>query len=434
MKKITLILLLFTYFLGHAQSNNELNTFIRDVISYSPLLKGQNNMTKIGELKTLIQTSFAKPIIGFETGITRIDPVSKASFGGNSAPMVLQFQPNMNYSTQFFANQVLYDWGKNSVMIEKSKLETQLSSLQIDQQRINLGYAVANIYHQIIFLRKALEIQKNELERIKNHLLITQKQVELGEALEFDKINSQIKASNQETKLIETENIVKKLSDYLLTLVGQEKYTLLFSAQSVILPSSTKSNIVQNNTIQQLNAEEAVILKDIQVANSSSLPTISGMASLGVRNGFVPRVNGETPPFADDFKLNSMVGIKLNVPIYSGKRATMQMNIAKLQQEKIRYQLADAEEKLNYEIRQANINLSTLQAKASNQSKLVEQSKYAYKLAESRLKQGLLRNIELDQVQNQLEEAQLAEANLSYLITIQELELLKIQGIKFWDL
>jgi hypothetical protein len=37
-----------------------------------------------------------KPIIAYEAGITRIDPVSKVTFAMGGAPSVLQFQHNMN--------------------------------------------------------------------------------------------------------------------------------------------------------------------------------------------------------------------------------------------------------------------------------------------------------------------------------------------------
>ena len=71
--------------------------------------------------------------MAYEAGITRVDPVSKATFAMGGAPAVLQFQPNMNYNTNFVASQTLYDWGKNKMAIEKSQLETQWSKTQIEQ-------------------------------------------------------------------------------------------------------------------------------------------------------------------------------------------------------------------------------------------------------------------------------------------------------------
>ena len=190
--------------------------------------------------------------------------------------------------------------------------------------------------------------------------------------------------------------------------------------------------ISSNLEMEQLSAQEAIAKKEIELAQSANLPSVSGIATLGIRNGYVPRINGETPNFSDDFKVNSMVGLKLNIPIYSGKRGATQTSIAKIQQERIQLQLQDTQEKLNNAFEQAKSNLQTNVQKYESQKKVVEQSKYALKLAENKYKEGFIRKIELDQVQNTLEESELIFTQYGYLIKLNQLELSKIQGLKIW--
>jgi outer membrane protein TolC len=140
------------------------------------------------------------------------------------------------------------------------------------------------------------------------------------------------------------------------------------------------------------------------------------------------------PAFEDDFKLNSLVGIKLTVPIYSGKRASMQQHLAKIQQERISFQKEDTQSKLAYELRQGEANLKLIEDKLATQKKVIEQAKYAYQLGEARYKEGTIKQLELDQIQNLLEEAQLQEENFKYQFNLQQLDLLKTQGVKFWEL
>jgi len=184
MKKIAL--LIFVAFSAQSQTNNELNKLVQQVLSYSPVLKAQKTSLQIGDTKSQIQQSYAKPIIAYEAGITRVDPVSKVVFATGGVPSVLQFQPNMNYNTNFVASQTLYDWGKNKSTIDKILLETRLSQTQIDQTAFGLGYQIATVYHQILFLQNVLTIQKAELNRIKSHTEIVENQIKLGEALELD--------------------------------------------------------------------------------------------------------------------------------------------------------------------------------------------------------------------------------------------------------
>lgn len=430
MRKIALLTLLALT--AQAQTNRELNTLVQQVLTYSPIIKAQKTQLQAGEIKTQIQGSYAKPIVAYEAGITRIDPVSKVTFATGGVPSVLQFQPNMNYNTNFVASQTLYDWGKNKSTIDKILLETRLSQTQIDQTAFGLAFQIATVYHQILFLQNVVTIQKAELGRINSHKAIVENQIKLGEALELDVMGLRIRAQNQETKITETETQIDKLIDFLQTQSGQKG--LKEQIKAILQANTTKGAIEQHPSILSLEAEKSVFEQEIAIQSKASTPTLAGSATLGVRNGYLPRINGEVPAFEDDFKLNSLVGIKLTVPIYSGKRASMQQSLAKIQQERIAFQKEDTQTKLAYELRQGQANLSLIQDKLATQKKVIDQAKYAYQLGEARYKEGTIKQLELDQIQNLLEEAQLQEENFKFQFNLQQLDLLKTQGVKFWEL
>mgnify|MGYP000022181488 FL=1 len=430
MKKIALFTLLALS--AQAQTNKELNTLVQQALTYSPILKAQKTQLQAGEIKTQIQSSYAKPVVAYEAGITRVDPVSKVTFATGGVPSVLQFQPNMNYNTNFVASQTLYDWGKNKSTIDKILLETRLSQTQIDQTAFGLAFQIATVYHQILFLQNVVTIQKAELSRINSHKAIVENQIKLGEALELDVMGLRIRVQNQETKITETETQIDKLIDFLQTQSGQKD--IKNQIKSILQANSSKGTIEQHPAILSLEAEKSVFEQEIAIQSKASTPTLAGSASLGVRNGYLPRINGEVPAFEDDFKLNSLVGIKLTVPIYSGKRASMQQRLAKIQQERIAFQKEDTQTKLAYELRQGQANLNLIQDKLATQKKVIEQAKYAYQLGEARYKEGTIKQLELDQIQNLLEEAQLQEENFKFQFNLQQLDLLKTQGVKFWEL
>lgn len=415
-----------------AQSKG-LPELIQGILQHSPALKGQRNLIKMGLVKTQIQESYNKPIIGAEVGVTRIDPVAKASFNFGGANSTLQFQPNMNYNSQFVANHVLYDWGRNAMAIEKTRLETQLSQAQVEQQEFQLGFQIANLYQQIIFNRKAIQVQKSQLKRLENNLQVILKQVSLGEAIEYDKISQQVKIANQESKILESENQVARMVDYLSTLLGANAEAYLVEIPPVWQVQKEKPiESFTNPEITQIKAQEDIINKSIELAKSENTPTLAGIATLGLKNGYVPRINGETPAFADDFKVNSVLGLKLSIPIYSGKRAFYQTELAMIQKERIALQLEDTQEKLGTEWRQAQLNYQNYLKKSSTQKEVVTQAQYALDLANTRFKQGLIRRIELDQAETILEESQLMQAQYDYQLNLQQLELYRIQGIKIW--
>jgi outer membrane protein TolC len=338
----------------------------------------------------------------------------------------------MNYNTNFVANQVIYDWGKNALALEKSRLENKLTQVQIDIATYNMAFQIATIYHQIKFLQNAIKIQYAELNRIKTNAEIIGLQVKLGEMLELDQLGVHIRLKNQEIKIGETELQVNKLIDFLNTQAGKDIKPWLKNAE--LIKQDSKGSIEENPLLVQLNAEDAILQKEIHLQEKSSSPTIAGIASIGVRNGYLPRVNGETPAISDDFKLNSLLGIKLTIPIYSGKRSFFQENIIKYQKDRVQMQREETGAQLSFELRQAEANLAQLSKKLSIQNQVIEQAIYAYKLAENRFSKGTIKQIELDAVQNTFEESQLQKENIYLQISLQQLEILKTKGLKFWEL
>lgn len=52
-----------------------------------------------------------------------------------------------------------YNWGKNALALEKSRLENKLPQVQIDLATTNMAYQIATMYHQIKFLQNVIKIQ-----------------------------------------------------------------------------------------------------------------------------------------------------------------------------------------------------------------------------------------------------------------------------------
>jgi outer membrane protein TolC len=339
----------------------------------------------------------------------------------------------MNYTTGFSANHVLYDWGKNAIAIEKTRLENALTQSQIETQEANLAYQITQLYYQYQLLQKSLAVQKNQQKRLNEQLSIIEQQVKSGTNLEYDQLSQQVRNQSHTVKIAEMEGQLFDLLDYLSTLYGNDASSLL--KENSLAPDKkylSAQSLTNNLDLQSFSAQEMLAKKETEFTKGGNLPSISGMASIGIRNGYVPRLNGETPAFADDFKLNSVLGIKLNIPIYSGKRTELQTQIAKINEERIQYQKIDTEKKLNYAERSARNNLSTILQRIEAQEKAVQQAQYALNLASERYKLGFIKKIELDQAENLLEEAQLNLVQFTYQAKKQEIDLRKIIGETFW--
>ncbi|MFD1820620.1 Outer membrane protein TolC [Pseudarcicella hirudinis] len=422
---------------GFAQGKTDeaLNQLIRSAIEYSPKIKEQQQTILIGDYKTRIHQANEKPNIAGEVGVTRFDPVAKATLGGTT----IQFQPNMNYNANVGANYTVYDWGKNALEVEKSKLETELSKTNVEGLKNIYAYQVANLYYGIVYLQKAIEVQKQQLKLVNDNEKIISDRLKQGDALDYDQISVQVRYKNAESRLADLQSQLERQYIYLNSLVGKDIRGSI-TAQTTFdlgLPELTVDNAyndaqTSNFDLKTLKEKDLIYERDVKLSQMSLAPSLVANGSVGIKNGYFPRINGEIPSFSDDFKLNSVLGIKLNIPIYSGKKGAYNTSIAKLNREMLKYSVDVTNQALRRDLEQAQNDLKTAQEKMDLSEKTVFQADYALKLAESRFKNGVITNVEIESAQTALKEAQLTQLQYQYQIVLAKLEINRLTGVKFW--
>ncbi|MBB6002928.1 TolC family protein [Arcicella rosea] len=417
------------------KTDETLKQLVRSAIEYAPKIKEQQQMVNIGDYRTKVQESALKPQIQSEIGVTRIDPVAKANFGTTS----LQFQPNMNYNANIGANYVLYDWGKQNINIEKSKLETELSKTGVEGLKNIYAYQVANLYYGIIYTQKAIEVQKEQLKLVEDNGKIIGDRLKQGDALDYDQVTIQVRYKNAETRLTDLQSQLERQYIYLSSLIGKDAHGVIpnnadFNLGLVALSTEEAFNQAQNSNfdLKTLKDRDLIAEREVKIAKMGSAPYIAANASLGLRNGYLPRINGEIPPISDDFKFGSTVGVKLTIPVYSGNRTAHQTEIARLNREMLKYSAEVTNQNLKRDLDAAQNDYNTAKSKLELSERNVFQAQYALKLANARFKNGVITNVEIEASQTALRETQLTQLQYQYQMSIAQLELNRLTGIKFW--
>jgi outer membrane protein len=146
----------------------------------------------------------------------------------------------------------------------------------------------------------------------------------------------------------------------------------------------------------------------------------------------LPRINGETPDITDDFKLNSVVGVKLTIPVYTGHRGAHQTEIAKINRELLKYSVEVTNQALKRDLEAAQNDYNTAKNKLALSEQNVTQAQYALNLANIRYKNGVLTNIEIEAAQTALQDSQFTQLQYQYLMALAKLEMNRLSGVKFW--
>ena len=439
MKHIFLYIILFVFLFSETyaqeKSNETLNQLVRASIEYAPKIKEQQQMVLMGDFRTKIQESALKPQISTEIGVTRFDPVAKAQFGTSS----IQFQPNMNYNANIGGNYVIYDWGKQFINIEKSKLETELAKTGVEVLKTVYAYQVANLFYGIIYAQKAIEVQKEQLKLVDENSKIISNRLKQGDALDYDQVSVQVRYKNAESRLTDLQTQLERQYIYLSSLIGKDAHSLIpagtdFNVGTADLSVEGALNQAQTNNydLKTLKDRDLIAASDVKIAQMSALPNLAANAQVGVKNGYVPRINGEQPNFTDDFKLNSVVGVKLTIPVYTGHRGAYQTEVAKLNREMLKYSVDVTNQALKRDLEAAQNDYNSAKNKLDLSERNVFQAQYALKLANTRYQNGVLTNVEIEATQTALKDAQFSQLQYQYQMALAKLEMNRLSGVKFW--
>ncbi len=252
-----------------------------------------------------------------------------------------------------------------------------------------------------------------------------------GDALDYDQVAIQVRYKNAESRLVDLQTQLERQYIYLSSLIGKDAHGSI--------PTGTDFNLgtvdlsVDGALAQaQISNYDIKVLKDRDLIAERSLPVLAANAQVGIRNGYLPRINGETPPITDDFKFNSVVGVKLTIPVYTGHRGAFQTEAAKINREMLKYSVDVTNQTLKRDLEAAQNDYNSAKNKLELSERNVFQAQYALKLANTRYQNGVLTNVEIEAAQTALKDAQFTQLQYQYQMALAKLEMSRLSGVKFW--
>jgi len=429
MKQLFFIGILFSTLQGLAQDNpikdDQLKALIQKAVTNYPRIKELEEQLNVYAVKDEIAKSNYLPNISAEAGYRFFYPVPSIDFNGAN----LKFQPVNNYDGHIGISQLVYDFGKTKLQLERTKTERQLTQTNIDNSKNAVAYQVTQIYYGIRFLLKSVTVQEEQIKTLKENEQLIQSKLKNGDALEYDLLTTQVRTKNAENRLEDIKSQLEKQYIYLQLLTGEDQ-------RATIKPSEDKdmlqliSDIAQTNW-KTSNAEATLLQKqlelynyDLKAAVVNNRPAVLASAASGFKNGFVPDI--------EKLKFNVNAGIGVSVPIFSGNRTKLQQKLTQVNIATTKKSLETVQANIQKDLATVNADYKNLQVKLENTNTLVQQAQRAFSLAKTRFKEGLITNVELLGAQTNVEDATLQQVQLQYQMTLDKLESYKIAGTKIF--
>jgi len=342
----------------------------------------------------------------------QVSLIPAEAFGGPEGEFEeLVFSTKQNMTATATLSQLLFD-GSYIVGLQSAKVYLQISKNAKTKTDLEIRKAVINAYGNVLLAEESVAILNRNIEILTKNLNETTKIFENGleeeESVEQLKITlSSVKSNLNNTKRLKTLayqmlnitlgldiNTQTTLTDNLETLTAKHMNLALLEAEETV-----------ENTIDYQIAENDLVSKEllVKLEKSKALPTLSAF------------INGGYASYSDSFTFldndqrwfgSSLLGISLNIPIFSSGMRSASTQRAQINLEKAKANLTETEQQLKLQIANAKSQYQFAIEEYSNKKENLKLAERIEQKNQTKFFEGISSSFELRQAQMQLYSAQ----------------------------
>ena len=309
-------------------------------------------------------------------------------------------------------NQTLFSFGKIGNAIKAANYFKQYSQFQYSADYQAIITRIKKAFYLALLQQKVWEVaiqsQASAYDNYENIKL----RFESGTVSEFDLLQAETRWQNTiPANTLARKNYEVALNNLkaLVDIPLREEITLVGGLQTFPpLPDSLEYKIVfdQRPDYNVLLWEKKLQDKRVAVERSNYYPTLYGNL------GYIYNAS------SNEFKLdnendNVLLGLSLNIPIFTGLYTSAQVQKARIDVEKVKTRISKANDEIRVELKNIYLRLQESRQRIDAASKSINTAQRAFEIAETRVQIGLATQLEFRESRVDLDRAQ-----LSYYIAI----------------
>lgn len=342
----------------------------------------------------------------------------------------VQFGVKYNSNLGLSANQLLFN-GSYLVGLQASRTFKELSQRAFTRSKIETNVAVSKAYYMVLVSNKQLDLLDANITQLKTALDQTKALFDNGFAEKLDADRLTVLYNNLVT---EKQNIIRSLAlstemlkfqmgmpvEHVLRVEGEIE-EIRFGQIDNIQDSSTYKNRIEFALAEtQLKLNEL----DLKRYKSEYLPSLAAFGSTSVQY--------QNNSFSELYKTSfptTVIGLQLNVPIFSGFQRSNRVKQAQFTVQKSQNDLFEMKNLINIDIKASITAYTNSITSLSNQQKNLELANEILRVSKIKYEQGVGSSIEVTQAQTSLKEAENNYINALYDALISKIDTEKATGI-----
>ena len=395
------------------EQEKEMSLSMQEAIDYA-IKNSYENKVSINNIEAAKKKKWETTTIGLPQVNGVVDyqnwlkqQVQLVDFNNDGVDEELIFTKKQTTKASVTLSQLIFD-GSYLVGLQSAKTYLKISEQAKEKTELSTREAVVNAYGNVLVTEKSIEILERNKAVLEKNLDETQKTYDNG-LTELENVEQlQITLGNVESNLRNAERLREIAYQMLNVSLGN-------SIDTKLTLTSTLDNLVVDNTDLSLLATQFDIDNHIdfriaqndreskrllmKLEQSKYLPTLSAFVNYGVT------------AFSDSFTFldgnqrwlgSSLLGVSLNVPIFSSLGRNAKVKQAKIELENADIRLEEAKQKLNLQVETAKSEYQLGIENYETAKKNLALAERIEKKQQVKFFEGISSSFDLLQAQNQL--------------------------------
>jgi outer membrane protein len=345
-------------------------------------------------------------------------------FSDLAPPTMIEFNPTSSFKLN--VSQLVFN-GNYFIGLQLSKLAEQTIELNFQKSESDVKEQVIRAYYLVLISKRSLDILTNNQLNTKQIYEKTKNLADAGiiERTEVDKLSVMLASIDNAKRSSERQlEMAYNMLRMQLNLDVDEDINLTTSLDEItelcLLQVNLKDSFnIQNNFDYRLMLSQGAILKkQILFEKSNYLPSIAAYYS------FTQKIL--KPAF--DMQPKNVVGLSLNIPIFSSGVKQYKLNQAKINVLKNDNTIDLVSQQLSLQEKQLRFNLNNILEQYETQKMNIKIANEVLESMNSKFKQGMVSGLELTSANNNYLSAEGNYTTILYQLLDAELALRKING------
>lgn len=301
---------------------------------------------------------------------------------------------------------------------------------QARQSRLQLINSVQNAYYTLLLAEDSKRVIQESYDNAMVTYDIYNKKYSVGAASEYDVLRTSVAVKNVEPELAQADIAIKQARLQLIILMGMD-------ANHAIAPTTTLADyeatmheqvllntdrsIASNSELRMLDLQTNTLKQSLKLQKASLYPTLSLAANYNWTSS-----NNGTPFSHLWWSPYSMIGVTLDIPLFTGGQRYSRIKQAKIQVNEMKWQRENLERSLNMQVDLAIDNIKVNVKQIASNSESVSQADKAHSIMERSFEIGAASYLDLRDSELALTRARLAyyQSIYNFLVANSDLQLL----------